>query len=216
MEASTVYKLFYSPGTASMVIHQLLIELNQPFELVLVDFGKNQQRSAEFLALNPQGRVPVLADGASSVSESAAILLYLTEKHQCLAPGATSAKRALFLQQIVFLTNNLAPQFRLWFYPPDLGFSEYPPALKQQLQQNIAGIWQQLDEHLAHNGPYMLGEEFSAADLLLVMYMRWSRNMPQTALAWPALRRLADLVRARPSWQQLYQQEGLTEWAGFE
>ena len=211
-----MYKLFYSPGTASMVIHQLLIELNQPFELVSVDFGKNQQRSAEFLALNPQGRVPVLADGAISISESAAILLYLTEKHQCLAPEATSAKRAFFLQQIVFLTNNLAPQFRLWFYPPDLGFSEYPPALKQQLQENITRIWQQLDEHLAHNGPYLLGEEFSAADLLLTMYMRWSRNMPQTALAWPALRRLADLVRARPSWQQLYQQEGLTEWAGFE
>lgn len=211
-----MYKLFYSPGTASMVIHQLLIELNQPFELVFVDFGKNQQRSAEFLALNPQGRVPVLADGTITISESAAILLYLTEKHQCLAPKATSAKRAAFLQQIVFLTNNLAPQFRLWFYPPDLGFSDYPPVLNQQLQQNIAEIWQQLDQHLTHNGPYLLGEDFSAADLLLIMYMRWSRNMPQTALEWPALRRLADLVRARPSWQQLYQREGLTEWAGFE
>ena len=54
-----MYKLFYSPGTASMVIHQLLIELNVPFELVLVDFATEQQRTPDFLKLNPQGRVPV-------------------------------------------------------------------------------------------------------------------------------------------------------------
>ena len=207
-----MYKLFYSPGTASMVIHQLLIELKQPFELVLVDFAAGQQKSAEFLQLNPQGRVPVLVDAEVSIYESAAILLYLTEKHQALTPPPGTKARALFLQQIAFLTNNLAPQFRLWFYSPDLGFDEYPLALKQQLQQNIASIWQQLDDQLTSNGPYLLGDEFSAADLMLTMYMRWSRNMPTPALAWPALKLLADASRQRPSWHQLNQAEGLTEW----
>lgn len=210
-----MYKLFYSPGSASMVIHQLLIELNQPFELVLLDFAAKAQKSAEFLRLNPQGRVPVLVDDETVLFESAAILLYLTEKHQQLAPLAGSRERGLFLQHIAFLTNNLAPQFRLWFYPADLGMEHYPPALSQQLQDNIAVLWQQLDDQLSQHGPYLLGDTFSAADLMLTMYMRWSRNMPQTALAWPALQRLADLVRARPSWRQLYLQEQLTEWAGF-
>jgi glutathione S-transferase len=59
----------------------------------------------------------------------------------------------------------------------------------------------------------MLGKDFSGADLLAVMYMRWSRNMPRPALEWPSLRRLADLVRARPSWRRMYELEGLTEWA---
>ena len=207
-----MYKLFYSPGTASMVIHQLLIELKQPFELVLVDFAAGQQKSAEFLQLNPQGRVPVLVDAEVSIYESAAILLYLTEKHQALTPPPGTKARALFLQQIAFLTNNLAPQFRLWFYSPDLGFDEYPLALKQQLQQNIASIWQQLDDQLTSNGPYLLGDEFSAADLMLTMYMRWSRNMPITALAWPRLKWIADQLRQRPSWHLLNQAEGLTEW----
>lgn len=210
-----MYKLFYSPGSASMVIHQLLIELNQPFELVLLDFAAKAQKSAEFLRLNPQGRVPVLVDDETVLFESAAILLYLTEKHQQLAPIAGSRERGLFLQHIAFLTNNLSPQFRLWFYPADLGMEQYPPALSQQLQDNIAALWQQLDDQLSHHGPYLLGDTFSAADLMLTMYMRWSRNMPKTALAWPALQRLADLVRARPSWRQLYYQEQLTEWAGF-
>lgn len=210
-----MYKLFYAPGTASMVIHQLLIELNQPVELILLDFATNQQKSAEFLRLNPQGRVPVLVDGAVTLFESAAILLYLTEKHQQLAPLPGSSERGLFLQHIMFLTNNLAPQFRLWFYPADLGIEQYPAELRQQLQQNISAVWQQLDDQLSQRGPYLLGETFSAADLMLTMYMRWSRNMPKTALAWPALQRLADLVRSRPSWRQLYKQEQLTEWAGF-
>jgi glutathione S-transferase len=59
----------------------------------------------------------------------------------------------------------------------------------------------------------MLGKDFSGVDLLATMYMRWSRNMPRPALEWPALRRLADLVRARPSWRRMYEVEGLTEWA---
>jgi len=210
-----VYKLFYSPGTASMVIHQLLIELKQPFELVLVDFAAGQQKSADFLQLNPQGRVPVLVDGSIVICESAAILLYLTDKHQQLAPLSTDASRAIFLQQVIYLTNNLAPQLRQWFYPQDLGFDEYPDAVRLQIQHNIEQIWQQLAEQLTKHGPYLLAEQFSSADLLLTMYMRWSRNMPKTALAWPALQRLADLTRARPSWRELYQQEGLTEWAGF-
>ena len=65
---------------------------------------------------------------------------------------------------------------------------------------------------LEAQGPYLLGTQFSAADLLLTMYMRWSRNMPRTALEWPSLKRLADLVRARPSWKRLCEIEGLTEW----
>ena len=210
-----MYKLFYSPGTASMVIHQLLIELNVPFELVLVDFATEQQRTPDFLKLNPQGRVPVLVDGDVVIYESAAILLYLTEKTQQLAPAVGTPGRARFLQQVAFLTNNLAPQLRLWFYPPDLGFTEYPAELRLQIQHNIEQQWQRLADQLEQHGPYMLGAEFSSADLLLIMYMRWSRNMPKSALAWPALQRLAELVRARPSWRQLYQNEGLNEWAGF-
>jgi glutathione S-transferase len=58
----------------------------------------------------------------------------------------------------------------------------------------------------------MLGGSFYGVDLLATMLMRWSRNMPKPATQWPALRRLADLVRARPSWTKLYEIEGLTEW----
>ena len=54
----------------------------------------------------------------------------------------------------------------------------------------------------------------SVVDLLAIMYMRWSRNMPKPATAWPALQRFAALMRERPSWKKLYAIEELTEWAG--
>jgi glutathione S-transferase len=209
-----MYQLYYSPGSASLVVHWLLLELQVPFSLQLVDFSSSAQKSADFLQKNPLGQVPVLFDGTAYRTESAALLLYLTEQHPSagLAPMPGSPERAVFLQWMCFLTNQLAPVFRLWFYPPDLGFEQYPAAVKRQLEHKIAAIWQQLALHLQQHGPWLCGEQFSVADLLLTMYMRWSRNMPTTALAWPALKRLADASRQRPSWHQLNQAEGLTEW----
>jgi glutathione S-transferase len=84
--------------------------------------------------------------------------------------------------------------------------------VRAAVQRRIEGVWDHLEAHLSAGGPYLLGARFSGADLLLTMLMRWSRNMPRPATEWPALKQLADRVRARPSWQQLYAIEGLTEW----
>lgn len=209
-----MYQLYYSPGSASLVVHWLLLELNQPFTLQKLDFAKNEQKSAAFLAINPNGQVPVLFDGTRYICESAAIVLYLTEQHPKagLAPESGAANRAEFIQWLMYLTNQLAPTFRLWFYPPDLGMTEYPAATKLALQLKIESCWHRLEQHLAQNGPWLTGDKPTAADFLLTMYMRWSRNMPNSALAWPRLKWIADELRQRPSWQQLNQTEGITEW----
>ena len=59
----------------------------------------------------------------------------------------------------------------------------------------------------------LLGEKLSAADFMMTMLMRWSRNMPRPATEWPHCRALAERVRGRPAWRRLYEIEGLTEWA---
>jgi glutathione S-transferase len=58
-----------------------------------------------------------------------------------------------------------------------------------------------------------LGAEFSAADLMLIMLMRWSRNMPKPSTEWEALNQYAARLKARPSWKRLYEAESLSEWA---
>ena len=97
--------------------------------------------------------------------------------------------------------------------PPSPGCSfQYVP------QRNVGDLLatkherDRIDAHLRVGGPYLLGAEMSAADLQLLMYMRWSRNMPRSALEWPALRNFATLLRARASWQRLCDIEQLSEW----
>ena len=209
-----MYTLYYSPGTASMVVHLALLEIGVPYRLELVDFDTDQQHSPEYLKLNPGGTVPALVIDDRVRVESGALLTILAERHPeaKLIPPPGTPERELWLQWVVYLSNTLMSAYRLWFYPSELGHDEHPPAIRAAIQRKIESVWDRLDAHLSTQGPYLLGESFSGADLMLTMLMRWSRNMPRPVTEWPALKRLADLVRARPSWKKLYELEGLSEW----
>jgi glutathione S-transferase len=191
-----------------------LLEIGAPHQLELVDFERKSQRSESYLRLNPLGQVPTLVIDGIAYTESAALLMMLADRHPeaNLAPPPGSAGRYRWYQWLVFQSNALGASFRNWYYPPDLGSAEHPPQVRAALQARFDGLWTRVDGELAARGPYLLGAEFSAADLLLIMYMRWSRNLPRTALEWPALRKFATLVRARPSWQRLCDIEKLSEW----
>jgi glutathione S-transferase len=209
-----MYTLYYSPGTASLAVHLALRETGAPHELRLVDFATDAQRDPAYLALNPRGLVPTLVIDGRPRSESAALLMMLADRHphSPLAPPPGTPEHEAWQQWLVYLSNSVMSLFRFWFYPPDLGADAHPPAVREALQRKFDAAWELLDRHLASHGPYLVGENLSAADLLLTMLMRWSRNMPRPATEWPALRRLADLVRARPSWQEVNAIEGLSGW----
>ncbi|MFK2877208.1 glutathione S-transferase family protein [Rhodanobacter hydrolyticus] len=209
-----MYTLYYSPGTASMVVHLALLEIGAPYELRLVDFDRDAQHSDEYLRLNPRGIVPTLVIDGRPRNESAALLTMLAERHPeaKLIPPSGTPEREAWLQWVVYLSNTLMSAYRFWFYPADLGMAEHTPDVRAALQKKIEAVWHLLDAQLAKDGPYLLGATFSGADLLLTMLMRWSRNMPRPATEWPALKQLADLVRARPSWKKLYELEGLSGW----
>jgi len=209
-----MYTLYYSPGAASMVVHLALLEIGAPHELRLVDFAADAQHRPDYLRLNPQGIVPTLIIDGRARSESAAILMMLAERHPQaqLAPAPGTPEREAWLQWIVYLSNSLMSTYRLWFYPADLGTDEHESKVRKALQKKIESAWDLLNSQLSDHGPYLLGANFSGADLLLTMLMRWSRNMPRPATEWPALKTLADLVRARSSWKTLCELEALSDW----
>ena len=211
-----MYTLYYSPGTASMCVHQALIEANAPYRLVLVDLQAGHQRDPAYLRLNPGGVVPTLLIDGAPLTESAALLMAIATRHPQagLAPPESSASRAAWYQLIVYLANTLQPAFRLWFYPADISDqADMRAILKAATCRKIESVWARIDAHLLAHGPYLLGAEFSAADLILIMLMRWSRNMPRPATEGTALHQYAARLKARPSWQKLYALEGLTEWS---
>jgi glutathione S-transferase len=210
-----MYILYYSPGTASMAVHQALLEIGAPHGLRKVDIDSNEQKSADYLQLNPNGTVPTLVVDGQPVYECAALLLLLAERHPeaLLAPAVDTPERAVYLQWMLHLANTLQPAFRQWFYPQDFAPPEHEHASKEFARRRIEAAWDRTDAHLAAHGPCMLGARFSMVDLYATMLMRWSRNMPKTAMEWPALAALATQVKARPSWTQLHAIEGLSEWA---
>ncbi len=209
-----MYTLHYSPGSASMLVHLALLEIGVPHTLERVDLDAGQQRSAAYLAINPNGVVPTLVIDGVPHGEAAALAMLLTERHleAALAPAIGSLERADYLQWMLYLANTLQPLFRQWFYPGD-HLPEGADTIKQAARAGIEKCWTKIDTHLAAHGPYMLGDHFSVVDLYALMLMRWSRNMPKPATEWPHLAALTSRLKARPSWKQVCDAEGLVEWA---
>ena len=206
--------LYFSPGSASLCVHWMLLELGRPFELRRVDLAAGEQRSPDYLGLNPAGVVPTLVMDGEAFVESSALLLMLADRHPdagLLPPTGTSG-RARAYQWTVLMANALQPAFRHWFYPNEAAGDASADAAKAHAQARIEAFFGRVDAHLAARGPYLLGERLSAPDFFLAMLCRWSRNMPEPATEWPALRRFVDRMRARPSFKALCDAEALTEW----
>ena len=83
--------LYGSPSTASLVVHWLLIELGVDHELRMLDFDRNEQKSPEYLAINPQGRVPALILDGQVLTESAAIAMHLADLGNHVKRGVEQA-----------------------------------------------------------------------------------------------------------------------------
>jgi glutathione S-transferase len=196
-------------------VHWLLIEMGLQHELRPLDLAAGEHTRPDYLALNPNGVVTTLLIDGTPVFESGALLMQLCDNHPeaRLAPTLGSAERAAYYQWIVYLANALQPAFRNWFYPHEAAGENAADAAKNMAGEKVVAIWNRIDAHLGAKGPNLLGERLSAADFFLTMLMRWSRNMPRPATAWPHLGALAARMKARPSFATLYAREGLTEWA---
>ena len=140
-----MYTLYYSPGTASMVVHLALLEIGAPHRLELVDFEKDAQHSAEYLRLNPRGQVPTLVIDGRPYFESAALLMILAERHPeaKLAPPVGSPLRADWYQWIAFFTNSLGPRIATGSIRRTSARAEHPPFVREACgrRSRMRGRW---------------------------------------------------------------------------
>ena len=208
-----MYTLYYSPGSASLCVHWMLMDLKVPFELVLVDIEAGANKAADYLALNPEGKVPTLIVDGRPMGEAMAILMLLAERHPeaGLAPELGSPARAAYLQWMAYLAYALAPSFRRWFYA-DRGPAERAEAVKADARDWIEGVWNRVEMQLADGRAFLLGEKISAADYLLTMLTRWSRNMEKPATRWPRLGAYIARMKQQPGLIEAHEREGLSEW----
>jgi glutathione S-transferase len=197
-----MYTLYYSPGSASMAPHGVLEESGAAYALARIDMAANKHKDAAYLKLNPHGRVPTLVvDGRQPIYESAAICLFIADRHPNagLAPAVTDLARGLYFQWMAYLTNTLQAECLLFFYPErNTTNPAHAPEVKAQAEAEIMSIWGKLDHALA-TGPYLLGERFTAADVYLHMLYSWMEPPMQMDARYPNVARCAGLVAARPA-----------------
>jgi glutathione S-transferase len=208
-----MYSLYYSPGAASFAVHWLLNEIKAPHELVLVDFESKQQKSNDYMKLNPSGLVPTLLVDGVPHTECAALLVLLAERHSmpALIPPTGTSERALFFQWMFYFANTLQPAFRSWFYPHEPAGEAHIDVVKAQARQTIETIWERVAAQVTGR-KYIVGETLTAVDFLGTMLMRWSRNMPKPATEWPTIDEYARRMRSMPSHLRTHQAENLTGW----
>ena len=208
-----MYRLYYYPGNANLAPHILLEEISAAYELVLVDRTKNEQKSAAYLELNPNGRIPVLIDGALVLYESAAICLHLADRHPAaqLAPALGTDARAEFYKWLVYLTNTVQAELLLYFYPERLADDAAAAAqVKAHAEARVGEMLDQIEAKLAAGpGPYLLGADYRAVDAYLLMLCRWTRGMSRPARARPQLARYLETVMARPATERAFAKEGI-------
>ncbi len=209
-------QLHHYPSTASMVPHILLEELGLPFELVLVDRMRDQQKSPEFLRLNPNGLIPVLVDGDLVLYETAAICLHLCDTHPeaGLAPALGTHARAHFYKWTVWLTNTLQATLLLYFYPwrwVDLDNAVGAEQVRRQAQRRVDELLDQLDAELArHGGEWFSAAGYSALDPFVFTFCRWTRHFSEgQARTKPHLGPYLQRMLARPAVQRALASEGV-------
>jgi glutathione S-transferase len=208
-------ELHHAPSTAAMAPHILLTEIGVPFELRPVDTAAQAHRTPAFLALNPNGRVPVLVDGDLVLFESAAICLHLTDCHPQagLAPLPGSNERAHFYKWLVWLTNTLQATLMVFFYPERWltdGNHAGAAELKTCAEGRTGALLDLLEAELQrHGGPWLLGARYSAVDPYALMLCRWTRHFAHPARARAALGAYLQRVLDRPAVRQVFEREGL-------
>jgi glutathione S-transferase len=193
-----------------MAPHAALEEIGLPFELREVVRDEDGRSPPAYLEINPLGRVPALVDDGLVLWESAAIMIYLADKHPeaKLLPPPGTAERALAVRWLVYLTNTVQATFLHFSYPERLVAGDATEAVREGAARHLARELVHIDEQLGR-GPYLLDDEFSAADLYLHMLTRWCRRLERKAWTLPSVGPHYRLLSERPSVARMLEAQGL-------
>ena len=184
------YVLHYAPDNASLIVRLALEHLRVPYVARLVDRSRGAQRDPVYLALNPNGLIPVLETTQGPLFETGAILLWLVDRHDGLGPGPDHPARGNFLKWLFFTANTLHPALRMLFHPETcVGSADAAQAaLRRGLQAQIKTALRHLDAQAATDPGWFGGARPGALDFYVATCLRWCALYPADApRGWFAL-----------------------------
>lgn len=197
-----MYILYGGDFTRSTLVQWVLEEGKIEYELRKIDIQKGEHRSAEFLAINPAGLVPVLiTPEGETFYEVAALMLYLAERHQLteLAPPPTDPDRGLFLSTVFHIAGDIQSEMKRFHFPHRYSLRREDNAGIQDLAKSLVlSRLSVMNTRLAKRGPYILGSRFSLADFYLCFWIAYI-DRETACKQFPSIAKLYGLVRSRPS-----------------
>jgi glutathione S-transferase len=162
--------LYHAAPSRSSIVHWMLEEVGEPYAIHLVSFKKGENLKPDYLAINPMGKVPALRHGDAVITEAAAICAYLADEfpNAKLNVPVGSPSRGIYLKWLFFGPSCLEPAIMERAYPRKeappraaLGFAAYDTVV--EVLANAAGAAK----------PYLMGEQFTAADVVIGSGLRW-------------------------------------------
>ena len=196
-------KLYYSPQTRAVRPRWLLEELGVPYDTVRLDMSKGEHKSPAHMKIHPHGAVPALVDGELAMFESGAICAYLADKYpdKHLAPPVGSAARGPYYQWMFYCMATLEPPIvQIFLNTVFLPENQRSAAAADEGRKSFADIARVLSAAL--NGrPYLLGKDFSAADVMIGSTLAWGGFMGLLE-GQPVLQDYVKRLSERPAYQR--------------
>jgi len=185
--------LYWAPRTRSLRALWVLEESGAPYSRVRLDLFAGEQKTPRFRAINPMAKVPVLANGRLSIAESGAICAYVAEAFPDagLAPPVGDPARGRYLQWLFFSPGCVEPAF--------LTRSANVPVRPEMASFGDFDRVFDILEAAVHPGPWLLGEKFTAADVMIGLDLYFGIDVFKLVPERPALRAYVDRCLARPA-----------------
>jgi GSH-dependent disulfide-bond oxidoreductase len=194
-------KFYFNGSPNPTKVALFLEEAGLAYQAIAIDTRKGDQFKQEYLAINPNGKVPAIDDDGTIVFDSNAILLYLAEKTGKFLPATSPKSRAELLSWLMFVATGLGP-----YSGQAVHFKHFAP--KDQNHDYAHNRYQYeghrhlkiVDDHLATHR-YMVGDSYTIVDIAL---WGWARMAPfalgdDAFSKYPNLKRLIDEISARPA-----------------
>jgi GST-like protein len=187
-------------------VHITLEELGLPYKVIPINIGKGDQFKREFLAITPNHRIPAIVDpegpdGARlKLFESAAIMIYLSEKTGGKLMPKDSVGRYLCLQWMMFQMGGTGPMFGQYNHFANYAVQKIPYAIERYTNE-VKRLHRVLEKRLAQ-AEFLAGEEYSLADIINFPWIRNPDRRDINLADYPNVKRWHDAVAARPAVQR--------------
>ena len=187
-------KLFATKGTISVAVALVLEEVEADYELCLIDFAVDEQRSQAYLEVNPKGRVPALVTAGGTLTETAAVLEYIAPNMLPRDAFESAKHREISYYLAATMHINHAHKLRGYRWA-DL--ETYYEDMRAKVPQTMAESCAYVEDVIV--GPYIFGAQFTLADAYLFVITQWLAGDGVEIQNYPKLAQLQRSVAARPS-----------------